>query len=141
MMQRPGASLKAALFPSCSRSIPGERWLNVLLRTMHLVGMAGLGAGYLYGAADDSWRIYLQLTIMTGFGLVLISIYSNGIWLMQLRGQAILLKLLLLMLASAYPLFKEGLFILVIVISGWIAHAPGRVRYYSLYHRRQIHSL
>ncbi|MET0117428.1 MAG: hypothetical protein ABW090_08390 [Sedimenticola sp.] len=129
---------RSILFPRQSRIVPGERWLNVFLRTLHLVGMAGLGAGFLYAAADDTWRLYLQLTLATGFALVLISVYANGIWLVQLRGQMILLKLLLLAMAFWLPDSKLLLFILVVVISGWIAHAPARVRYYSLYHRRQI---
>ncbi|MES9936993.1 MAG: hypothetical protein ABW153_11150 [Sedimenticola sp.] len=132
---------RSIIFPRQSRIVPGERWLNVFLRTLHLVGMVGLGAGFLYAAADDTWRLYLQLTLASGFALVLISVYTNGIWLVQLRGQMILLKLLLLAMAFWWPDWKLLLFILVVVISGWIAHAPARVRYYSLYHRRQIDSL
>ncbi|OOZ36695.1 hypothetical protein [Solemya velesiana gill symbiont] len=134
-------SFKTTLSPSQSRSIPGERWLNVLFRTMHLVGMAGLGAGFLYAAADELWRIYLHITLVSCVGLVLLSICSNGIWLIQLRGQAILFKLVLLILVLWLPDWKAHLFILVVVISGWISHAPASVRYYSLYHRRRIEKL
>jgi hypothetical protein len=122
-------SLKAQLFPRQSRYLPGQRWINVLFRTLHLVGLGGLGAGFLYPAADDSWQLYLQ-----------ISIYSNGIWLIQLRGQVVFLKLALLALMIPFPQLRAELFILIILLSGWIAHATAQVRYYSLYHRRQIES-
>ena len=32
--------LRAKLFPAESRYLPGNRWLNVALRTLHLVGVA-----------------------------------------------------------------------------------------------------
>ncbi|MCW8905657.1 MAG: hypothetical protein OQL28_00280 [Sedimenticola sp.] len=131
-------TLKARLFPKESRYLPGQRWLNVLFRTLHLVGLGGLGAGFLYPAADQSWQLYLQLTLISGVALTLISIYSNAIWLIQMRGQMVLLKLLLLWLTGPFPEYRMGLFILIILISGWIAHAPARVRYYSPYHRRRI---
>ncbi len=73
--------------------------------------------------------------------MVLLSLWSNGIWLVQLRGQAILLKLLLLLLIPLIPDLGAELFIVVIVISGLISHAPAKTRYYSLYHRRQIDQL
>ncbi|HHH39828.1 MAG TPA: hypothetical protein ENK50_09670 [Sedimenticola sp.] len=126
------------LFPDHSRFFPGQRWVNIGLRTLHLLGVAGLGAGFLYAAADDAWRPYLWLTLASGAGLSLISIWNQGVWLLQLRGQAILLKLLLLGLIPLWPAWKLPLFVAVILISGVISHAPGKVRYYSLYHRRQI---
>ncbi|MCW8945711.1 MAG: hypothetical protein OQL27_13135 [Sedimenticola sp.] len=134
-------TLKAQFFPQESRFLPGQRWLNVLFRTTHLVGLGGLGAGFLYPAVDQSWQLYLYLTLISGVGLTLISIYSNGIWLIQLRGQVVFLKLLLLALMEPFPEMKAELFILIILLSGWIAHAPARVRYYSLYHRRRVESL
>lgn len=134
-------AFKTWFFPQESRFLPGQRWMNVLFRTTHLVGLGGLGAGFLYPAVDQSWQLYLYLTLISGLGLSLISIYSNGIWLIQLRGQAVFVKLLLLVLISPLPELKAELFILIILISGWIAHAPARVRYYSLYHRRRIESL
>lgn len=133
-------SLKAQLFPRQSRYLPGQRWLNVLFRTLHLVGLGGMGAGFLYPAADDSWQLYLQITLVSGFCLALISVYSNGIWLLQLRGQVVFLKLLLLALMTPFPEWRAELFILIILLSGWIAHATAQVRYYSLYHRRRIES-
>jgi len=128
------------LFPAQSRFFPGQRWTNITLRTLHLIGLAGLGAGFLYAAADESWRVYLYLTSLSGLGLMLISIWSNGIWLLQLRGQAILFKLFLLLLIIVWPGWRMPLLIAVIVISGIISHAPARIRYYSLYHGRCIES-
>ncbi|VAX11157.1 hypothetical protein MNBD_GAMMA26-1354 [hydrothermal vent metagenome] len=100
--------------------------------------MAGLGGGYFYAAASEAWLGFLYLTLVSGFAMMLLSIWSDGIWLVQLRGQAILLKVVLLIMILLYPDLKALLLVVVIVISGLISHAPGNVRYYSVFHRRRI---
>lgn len=50
-------SLKRAFFPVEPRYLPGNRWLNVGLRTLHLVGIAGIGGDYFYVSQDDTWRM------------------------------------------------------------------------------------
>lgn len=134
-------AIKPILFPEQSRFFPGQRWTNILLRTLHLIGLAGVGGGFFYPAADNSWMPYFYLAMASGIGLMAISIWSNGVWLVQLRGQSILFKVLLLALIPSFPEAKLPLFLAVIIISGLIAHAPGNIRYYSLYHRRRIDML
>ena len=48
--------LKQLLFPAESRFLPGQRWVNILLRTLHLIGIAGLGGGFFYPSEGDLWR-------------------------------------------------------------------------------------
>ncbi len=129
------------LFPHHSRTFPGKRWLNISLRTLHLIGVAGLGGAYLYAAPHELWQPYLWLSLGSGFALLLISIFSNGVWLLQLRGLLILFKLVLLAVMLWLPGFSLQLGVAVIVISSVIAHAPGNVRYYSLWHGRRIEHL
>ncbi len=129
------------LFPEHSRTFTGKRWLNIALRTVHLIGVAGLGGAYLYAAPRELWSPYLWLSLISGFAMVLLSLYSNGIWLLQLRGQLILLKLCLLGVMLWLPAFNLQLGMVVIVLSSVIAHAPGNIRYYSLWHQRRIEHL
>ncbi len=134
-------SFASVLFPQQSRSFPGQRWVNILLRTLHLLGMAGIGGGYFYAAVGDVWQGFLTLTLASGVIMLLLSIGSNGIWLLQLRGHAILLKLFLLIMMLLWPAYQTLFLILVIVLSGLIAHAPGNVRYYSIFYRRRLDTL
>ncbi len=134
-------SYKKWLFPPESRYLPGQRWMNIGLRTLHLIGVAGLGAGFLYPAADEQWRLYLYIALFSGTALSLLFVYSNAIWLLQLRGQAILLKVGLLGLIPVVPGLRLELFLAVVVISGFFAHAPAKLRYYSLWHRRMLEQL
>lgn len=120
------------LFPDVDRTFPGIRWVNIMLRTLHLVGVAGMGGAFLYATPESEWRPFFTLTFVSGFLLMLLAIWSNGIWLIQLRGVATIVKLMLLSLAFAGGMEPAILFT-IIAISGVIAHAPGKVRYYMVF--------
>lgn len=127
------------LFPIDKRDFPGRRWLSITLRTLHLIGIAGLAGAYLFHLPDNQWMPYLWLAVLSGFLMAAMAIYVDGIWLLQLRGQAIFLKLLLL--STVFWLFDEPqtmIYLLVIILSGVVSHAPGKVRYYSLWHRKVL---
>ena len=129
---------KQLLFPAESRFFSGQRWVNITLRTLHLIGIAGLGGGFFYAAEGDLWRTFFELTLWSGLGMMGIAVWNSGIWLVQLRGQAILLKLLLLGMMPLFPALRLPLFLGILVISGVISHAPASVRYYSLFHGRRF---
>lgn len=129
------------LFPSESRRLPAQRWVNIGLRSLHLMGTAGLGGAYLYEAPQAAWLPYFWLTMVSGVVMALIHIWNNGVWLIQVRGLAILAKLLLLGLIGWLEGADLTLFLLVILISGVIAHAPGDLRYYSPWHGRRVEGL
>lgn len=108
---------------------------------MHLIGIAGLGGGFLYQSPTEVWLPYLILSIASGFGLMCLAIWTNGIWFIQLRGIAILIKLILLLSMPFLKGYTGYALIIAIVISGVIAHAPGDVRYYSIFHRKRVENL
>ena len=116
------------LFPSEARWFRGERWVNIGLRCTHLVGVAGIGGGILFDLPAETWSSYWQLTLASGVVLSMLYIWSSAIWLFELKGQAILLKVILLAAALAFPAVRGELFVVIVVISGLIAHAPARVR-------------
>jgi hypothetical protein len=68
--------------------------------------------------------------------MVLLSIWSDGRWLLQLRGVVIYIKLLLLWsLPWLDNQFESGGgwgFVVIILFSSVISHAPARVRYHYL---------
>ncbi|MGD8708979.1 MAG: hypothetical protein PVF40_01215 [Ectothiorhodospiraceae bacterium] len=128
-------------FPPASRRLPAQRWLKITLRTLHLLGTAGVGGAFLYGAAESAWMPYLWLVIASGAGMLALEVWSNGIWLIQVRGLAIGLKLVLLAAIAWADAPALPLFVAVIAISGVISHAPGDVRYFSPWHGRRVESL
>jgi len=60
------------LFPAESRQFYGQRWLNILLRSVHLLGVAGVGGGFLLGVEDSRWMVFWILTLTTGVALSLL---------------------------------------------------------------------
>ncbi len=134
-------SLFHTLFPAQSRDFPGKRWSDIALRTVHLIGLLGVAGGLLFAAERSLWWPYLQLTVASGLAMMALSIWSNAIILIQLRGIAIAIKLLLLALIPLTDGADLGLLVAAVIISGLIAHAPGNVRYYSIYHGRRIEHL
>ncbi|MCB1774079.1 MAG: hypothetical protein KDI88_10715 [Gammaproteobacteria bacterium] len=122
------ASRAAWLFPERSRHFAGERWINIALRCLHLVGVAGMSGGFLFDLAASEWSFYWYLAIATGAALALLYLWNSATWLFELKGLAILFKLALLAIAAALPSLRGEVFVVVIVLSGLVAHAPARVR-------------
>lgn len=121
-----------ALFPVKPRLFPGQRWLNISLRSAHLVGIAGIGGGFLFGLNEAQWLPFWHLSLSTGVFLSLLYIWSSAIWLFELSGLIIVIKVLLLGTAVILPAWRAELFTLIILISSLIAHAPGRIRGYRI---------
>ena len=117
-----------------------KRWTKISLRTLHLVAVAGVGGGILFGLEKDLWINYWWLALVSGVLMMVIDIASNPVWIVQVRGLVIFLKLILLAFIGSNPSLDGLLLAVIIIMSGIISHAPGQLRYYSLYHRKVISS-
>jgi len=117
-----------------------KRWSKISLRTLHLLAIAGVGGGILFALEKDLWLNYWWLALVSGVLMMLMDIVSNPVWIVQVRGLVILLKLILLALLGINPAWDSILLLVVIILSAVVSHAPGKLRYYSLYHRRVINS-
>ncbi len=108
-----------------------RRLSKVIVRTIHLVGIAGLFGNAMLGSYES---IYVTLTIVSGVVLTLMEAWSGPIWFVQLRGIALYLKLMLLLPIHFYPNTAVPCLIAVIAISGFMSHAPSWIRYFSVRH-------
>ena len=117
-----------------------KRWTKISLRTLHLVSVAGVGGGILFSIDKAVWLNYWWLALASGVLMMAIDIISNPVWLVQVRGLAIYLKLVLLGILGACPQWAGPILLTVIILSSVISHAPGNLRYYSIYHRKVISS-
>lgn len=117
-----------------------KRWTKISLRTLHILAVAGVGGGILFGLEKDLWINYWWLALVSGVLMMLIDIISNPVWVVQVRGLVIFLKLILLAFMGNGAGLDSLLLTLIIIISAVISHAPGKLRYYSLYHRKVISS-
>ncbi len=117
-----------------------KRWSKISLRSLHLLAVAGVGGGILFALEKDLWINYWWLALVSGVLMMLMDITANPVWIVQVRGIVIMLKLLLLALLGSNPGWDSFLLAIIIIISAVISHAPGKLRYYSFYHRRVINS-
>lgn len=121
-------------------NVDAKRWTKISLRTLHLLAVAGVGGGILFGLDKGLWLNYWWLAMLSGGLMMLIDIISNPVWIVQLRGLVIFFKLILLALIGSLPAWDGFLLVIIIIISSVISHAPGKLRYYSVYHRKIITS-
>lgn len=109
------------------RTFPGQRWLGVLLRGLHLVAVVWLGAALL-GAPVPSEYAVLGLWA-TGLAMLGLDTWSKPSHLREASGVAVLVKVVL----AGWMVFDEAsravLFWLVVVGSGIFAHAPAKFRH------------
>ncbi|WP_096085080.1 hypothetical protein [Agaribacterium haliotis] len=125
------------LLPPRPRNFKGKRWLQISLRSLHLVGVAGFSGGILFGVDKSSWIGFLHLCISTGIAYFLLDIYCNAMNLIQLRGAVIFIKLALLGTLYYHP-EQANIVLVVILLASLISHAPGDVRYFSLLHGKRM---
>jgi len=121
-------------------TVTTKRWTKISLRTLHLLSAAGVGGGILFGLEKDLWINYWWLALVSGSLMMLIDIIANPVWAVQVRGLVIFFKLILLALLGISPRWDPLVLLVIIIISGVISHAPGNLRYYSIYHRKVITS-
>ena len=117
-----------------------KRWSKISLRTLHLLAVAGVGGGILFALEKDLWINYWWLALVSGVLMTVMDIAANPVWIVQVRGVVIIIKIILLALMVSYPAWGSFLLLVIIIISAVISHAPGKLRYYSFYHRRVISS-
>ena len=129
------------LFPSENRTFKYERWVKISLRTLHLIGVAGIGAGAFFHVPHYQWQGFSILTSLSGILFILLEVWGDGIWLIQLRGVFLYIKIIFLLCIPLLPAYESIILIIVISIASIISHAPGDVRYFSVIHGKRMDRL
>ena len=128
----------SAGLPVTLRTFPGIRWLRIALRTAHLIAMGLLVGGVAGGASSSDLTAALWGTFLSGALFVAIELYQSVQFVFQVKGIAVLVKLLLLMGAVEWPESALPFLIAAIVIGGISSHMPGKYRHYSILHGRPL---
>ncbi len=136
--KRRPSHLASILFPDPPRQIPGERGLNIALRTAHILTFSILVGGHVFGIPPHRLILYLYLTIGSGACLIGLELYRSCRWIYLGKGLAVILKLTCLIAAGIWWEQRVLFLLLVIVLGSVGSHMPSRLRYYSLLHGRVI---
>jgi hypothetical protein len=104
-----------------------------------------MAGGYLYQQVLTALLPFWSITLYSGLAMVGLALWSNGRWLLQLRGVVIMVKLLILW---SLPWLEQHVingggwgFVVLILLSSLISHAPGRLRYRIVVHFPGIRAL
>ena len=103
------------------------RWINVILRGLHLVAVILLGAALL-GAPQVSTQVAIAVAA-TGFAMFALDIWRKPQHLREASGMAVLLKLVLVGWMAFDAAAQHYLFWLIVAGSAISAHAPARFRH------------
>lgn len=112
------------------RDFPGKRWLNVALRTVHILGIVLFGAALL-GAG--SIPLGAGVTLVSGLAMFAVDTWANPAQLREIAGFGLLVKLALIGLATAVSSLALPVFWTLIVLSTLLSHAPGNFRHRRLF--------
>ncbi|MDD5177411.1 MAG: hypothetical protein PHQ05_13420 [Sterolibacterium sp.] len=119
--------------PENQRDFTGRRLLVNLLRALHLVGVAGIGAAVLSVLPRAETVIYASLLIVSGIGIAALDRWGDSAYFSQLNGQTVVFKVALLIGAAWLSGIGTVLFLAVLVGSALMTHAPRWLRHYKLF--------
>ncbi len=110
------------------RYFPGQRWISVVLRTMHLACVVLIAAPLLRsGDYNDNAGVLL---LGTGLALFALELWSDpGHW-RDLAGVIVIVKLALVMTMVSVPAYGIPIFWTLMIVSCTISHAPRRCRHW-----------
>jgi hypothetical protein len=103
------------------------RWINVILRGLHLVAVIFLGAALL-GAPLATAQVAIAVAA-TGFAMFALDVWRKPRHLREAAGIAVLLKLVLVGWMVFDAAAQHVLFWLIVAVSAVSAHAPARFRH------------
>ena len=132
------STLSAILFPATPRHIPGERGINIALRTAHITTFGILLGGHAFDVPAHRLILFLYLTIASGAGMILLELYSSCRWIYLGKGVTVILKVALVIAAGVWWEDRVLFLLLVVLIGSVGSHMPARFRYFSLIHGRTI---
>lgn len=126
--------MNSLLFPSPMREFPGARWVRITLRTLHLLSMGFLLGGVAQGLAPMSLPYAFWGTLISGGLFVLLELYQSCLFLLQLKGIAVMVKMALFFMMGHQPDWAVPLMVTAVIIGGVSSHMQGKYRYFSPWH-------
>ena len=126
-------TLQQTLFPTTMRHVPQRRlWLN-LLRALHILSVSVVVGGVYFEVDTSQLYVWLIAMVLSGFGMFMIDLYASCFMLFELRGAAMVIKLLIVIcLPFVEQSVQVGLLVLVLLLSALISHSRRRLRHYCL---------
>jgi hypothetical protein len=110
------------------------------LRSAHLIAIAAYFGGCVFQVEPARLGSAKLAVIATGLLFLCYEVSREPLWLVQIRGAATVVKILLFACAPLVGDLDVALLSALIVVGTFVSHMPAQYRYYSLLHRRVVHS-
>ncbi|MCX6551228.1 MAG: hypothetical protein NTY02_09535 [Acidobacteria bacterium] len=130
------ARLTALLFPVPRRHLPYSRWWNIAARTIHLGATGILLGAHVFGVSPERLYPFLWIAIVSGLGMVFVEVFPTAHWVHQVAAIFVYAKLALLCAIPFAWAYRVPMLLMVVVLASVGAHAPRRIRHYSVVLRR-----
>lgn len=111
------------------------RVYKLVARTLHLIAIAGLVGGHMFGAPLAPLRWLLYLTIITGVAMCAFEAYPNRHFFYEGWALLLWLKLAVLMLVLVFWNARTPILIVVLVIASIGSHMPRGIRHWTFHHQ------
>jgi hypothetical protein len=121
-------NLLRLMYPEHHRQPQWLRWVRISCRSLHLLAIAGLVGGHVFDAPKEQLLPWLGAALITGGALMGTYLYGSFTWIRQIRGLAMLFKLLLILLIPLVWDHRVWVLAVVILVSGYSSHMPGQIR-------------
>ena len=117
------------LFPKVPRNFPFRRTVCTGLRTVHILTSGILLGGYIFDQPTVALEPWLLATVISGVLLLATDLHATAAVLVEVRGIAVLIKLVLLALVPVFWDTRITLMVASLVIGSIVSHMPKRYRH------------
>jgi hypothetical protein len=107
-----------------------RRWLGIVLRTVHLVGVTMMGAAL--SGAPTNYHAGALLTLVSGVALLFSELADRRVQLGELAGVVVLLKLAVVTWIAFDERHALPLFWALLIVSAVVSHAPRGLRHWRV---------
>ena len=110
------------------RDFLGRRWLDVVLRAVHLIAVVALGAAVLHPERVPMPEHAGATVVLSGVLMTLLDWWHKPGHLVEGAGLSLVAKLVLVVAMIVVPAWREALFWTIVAWSAVFSHAPARFR-------------
>lgn len=126
------------LFPTEPRNFPFRRGIRTALRTLHILATSVLLGGHVFNQPPDMLATWLWGSIVSGLLLFATDLHASCAVIFELRGIAVFVKLLLLLLVPFMWDWRVPLLITALIIGAVSSHIPRNYRHRLIFFKDKI---
>ena len=126
------------LIPNHPRDFPFRRSIRISFRTIHIFTAGVLLGGHIFNQPINILEPWLWATVISGLIILLTDMHASMAVLFEIRGVAVLIKIILILLVPVFWEHRILLLLSALVIGAVSSHMPKRYRHKLIFFQRQF---